>query len=290
MKVVELSLRKLKSMPLLQLSNQIVNTEGRLYLYNHKDKWNYLKELIKIYYNQSDRYLADKMYIISELLVNRESIGMDELILPTSLISLDGNISGFSMPFIENNINMSLFLNNPKINIEQKIKYLKEIYMILEKSMSIKALEGKFFLGDIHEANFVLDIMEQKIKAIDMDSAYINDSTVSISKFLTCNANLEENFSKYPKDENGNPIPNRNTTILSFIYMLLNVLSGEKTSYRWTLDEYYKYLSYLSSKKVPLELLDALANVYTNSEENNFEIEMLDEIDVRNNYTLKKSK
>ena len=290
MKVVELSTRKLKKLPRLQLTNQILNTEGRLYVYDHKDKWNYLRELIKIYYNQSGAHLTDKMYIIGQLLANKEYIDMEELVLPTSLVAVDGNLSGFVMPFIENNINMSLFLNNPKVNLDLKVKYLKEIYAILEKTMNIKELENNFYLGDIHEGNFILDIMNQKVKAIDLDSVYINDSANSISKYLTCNANLAENFKKYPLDEDGDPLPNKNTTILCFIYMFLNSISGIDTTYRWSKEEYYSYLSYLASKKFPVEVLDALANIYINSDKNYFDIELLDSIDTKNSYSLRRLK
>ena len=230
MQVTSLTKRTLNKLPELQVSNKVVNTEGKLYIYDHKDKWQYLRELLKIYYRQTDGYLADKINVVSQLLANKNIINMPELILPTSLVAVDKNIVGFSMPFIENNVNMTLFLNNPRVNLEQKIKYLKEILELLQKITKIKELEGNFYLGDIHEANFILDLDEQIIKAVDMDSSFINNSKISISKYLIHNKNLLDNPEKYPH-QNDLIIPNNNTTILCFIYMLLNSLSGMNNSY-----------------------------------------------------------
>ncbi len=290
---VNISNRDLKKMPELQISGKILNTEGKLYVYRHKDKWNSLKELLKLYYIQSPEYLDNKIYVVSQLLKYRDVIDMPELVLPSSLVYLDDNVcpSGFLMPWIESNVNMSLILNNPKVNLKQKMLYLKEIFKILDKTMKIKELENNFFLGDIHEANFILDVDDQMIKAIDMDSAYINGSNIGVSKFLTMNFNLtnpESKCAKYLLDEDDRPIPDKNTTTLCFVYMLLNVLSGCRDSYDWSKAGFYYYLSFLGDNKIPGNLLDAISNVYANSPKNEFSEELLDEIDLRRDYSLEK--
>lgn len=289
MKVVSVKTRELRKMPLLQISNKIVSTEGRLYLYNGKDKWQHLQELLKIYYNQSDAYISDKLYVITQLLANEDVLQIPELVLPSALVSLDDSISGFAMPYIEN-VNLSQLINNQNVNLEIKLKYLKEIYALLDKLLKIKKLEGNFYLGDIHEANFILDIDKQIVRAIDMDSCYINKSPVGVSKFLTFNEKLLNNPIKYPHNEEDRPIPNENTTYLSFIYMLLNVLSGCKDSHKWSSNELYGYLSYLSKRKVSKELVDVMANVYTNNTNNYFPVELLDSINLQGDYTLQRAR
>lgn len=290
MKVLALSERELKRLPELQLSKKIVNTEAKLYLYEHKDKWYHLKELIKIYYIQNDEYMADKIYVVSQLIANLADMDLRSLVLPTSLVTVRGDIQGFSMPYIENNVNMSLLLGNPKVKLKTKLQYLREIFKILENIEGIKELEDNFFLGDIHEANFILDIDEQMIKAVDLDSAYINESAISVSKFLTINEKIINNPVKYPFEEKSDrPIPNHNTSILSFIYMLLNSLSGE-SSYRWSMEEYYRYLSYLKDLGCSNELVDSLSEVYFSNVRNNFSIELLDTINPKLDYSLKRLK
>ena len=73
---------------------------------------------------------------------------------------------------------------------------------------------------------FIFDAKAQIIRAIDMDSAYINGCFIPTSKFLIQNENLYDFQDKYPRNPNvydSVNIPNHNTQILCFIYMLLNV-------------------------------------------------------------------
>lgn len=124
------------------------------------------------------------------------------------------------------------------------------------------------------------------VKAVDMDSAYINDSSIPISTFLTSNKKLVNNPQKYPFDPVKNvPIPNHNTTILSFVYMLLNALSNN-TSNGWSFDMFYNYLNYLQDLGCSKELLDAIENIYQRSPRNEFPSELLDLIDISKDYSL----
>ncbi len=289
MKVLSITERNLKKLPRLQISNRVVSTEGKLYIYDYKDKWKHLREVLKIYYNQSDAYLADKIYTISQLLASFDQLDVPELVLPTALLSVNGNISGYSMPLVENNVNLTLILNNPKVNLELKMKLLKEIYSLLSKITSIRELDNKFFLGDIHEANFILDVDEQMVKAVDLDSSYINGSSISISKFLTFNHNLLNNPLKYPHDDEDRAIPNQNTTILCFCYMLLNVLSGNTDSHLWSPNEFYSYIEFMKKNGCSEELAKALINLYSKSQTNDFSEELLDSIDTRKDFTLKRA-
>lgn len=289
-KNIELSHRDLSKIPLLQISRNIVNTEARLYLYDHKDKWNHLKEVLKIYYNTEEEFLVNKVFVISWILANKKYLDINELVLPTSLVSVDNKISGFSMPFVEDNVNLTFFLNNPNVSLEQKMKYLKGIYDVLEKLLSIKELEGKFYLGDVHEANFILDLTTQSIKVVDIDSAYVTTSRIPSSKYISFNENISDNDRKYPKDNFGEVIPSKNTVMLSFIYMLMNVLSGIKNSSKWSIHEYYTYLSKLADFKVSKELLDVLASVYDYSDSILFDKSLLDGIDLKKDYSLVRCK
>ena len=187
MKVMNVSKRQLKKMPRLNLSRSVVNTEAQLYIHDFKKDYGHTEDLFKIYYNQSPEFIADKITIISKLIANLTSLDMSELVLPTSLVSLDGEISGFAMPYIEDNINLALLLNNPKVKLELKLQWLKEILDILIKINDSHELGGKFFLGDIHEANFIWDITDQVVKAVDMDSSYFNGGPIPISKVTTIN-------------------------------------------------------------------------------------------------------
>lgn len=287
MKVVNVTKRQLRKMPLLNLSRNIVNTEAKLYIHDFKRDYGHLNDLLKVYYNQSEEYIADKIAVITRLIATFEHIPMPELVTPTSLVSLDGEISGFAMPYIEDNVNLALLLNNPKVKLELKLQWLKEILAILIKINDSHELDGKFFLGDIHEANFIWDITDQIVRAVDMDSSYFVGGPIPISKVTTFNSLLEKFPNKYVLDEeSGKFIPNKDITSVSFIYMLLNALSGCKDSYRWSYNEFYNYLSFLKKRGVSKELLDIIANVYTGGNIDIYNPELLDSIKKDKDYKM----
>lgn len=287
MKVLTVTKRQLKKMPPLNLSRSIVNTEAKLYIHDYKENFGHLNDLLKIYYNQSEGYMADKIVVITKLIATFENMQMPQLVTPTSLVSLDGEISGFSMPYIEDNVNLALLLNNPKVKLELKLQWLKEILAILIKINDSYELDGKFFLGDIHEANFIWDITDQIVKAVDMDSSYFIGGPIPISKVTTFNSLLEKFPNKYVIDEeSGKFIPNKDITSVSFIYMLLNVLSGCKDSYRWSYNEFYNYLSFLKKRGISKELLDIIANIYTGGNIDIYNSELLDGIEESKDYTM----
>lgn len=287
MKVINITKRQLRKMLPLNLSRSIINKEGKLYIRDYKQKYGHFQDLLKIYNNQSESYIADKVAVITKLIATFESLDMPELVTPTSLVSLDGEISGFAMPFIEDNTNLALLLNNPKVTLSQKIKLLKEILNILIKVQDSHELDGKFFLGDIHEANFIWDITEQTVRAVDMDSSYFSGGFISVSKVTTLNYLLEGFPNKYIlDDESGKFIPNKDITSVSFIYMLLNVLSGCNDSHHWSYNEFYNYLSFLEKKGLSKELLDIIANLYTAGNIDIYNPELLDGIDKNKDYTM----
>ena len=287
MKVINITKRQLRKMLPLNLSRSIINKEGKLYIRDYKQKYGHFQDLLKIYNNQSESYIADKVAVITKLIATFESLDMPELVTPTSLVSLDGEISGFAMPFIEDNTNLALLLNNPKVTLSQKIKLLKEILNILIKVQDSHELDGKFFLGDIHEANFIWDITEQTVRAVDMDSSYFSGGFISVSKVTTFNYLLEGFPNKYIlDDESGKFIPNKDITSVSFIYMLLNVLSGCNDSHSWSYNEFYNYLSFLEKKGLSKELLDIIANLYTAGNIDIYNPELLDGIDKNKDYTM----
>lgn len=275
----------------LNLSRNIVNTEARLYIHDFKKDYSHLNDLLKIYYNQDEKYMADKIAVISKLIATFETLDMPELVIPTSLVSLDGEISGFSMPYIEDNVNLTLLLNNPKVKLEMKLQWLKEILAILIKINDSHELDGKFFLGDIHEANFIWDINEQSVKAVDLDSSYFAGGPIPISKVTTFNFLLEKFPNKYVMDEeSGKFIPNKDITSVSFIYMLLNILSNVENSHKWSYNEFYNYLSFLKKSGLSQELLDIIANIYTAGKVDIYNPELLDSIDSKRDYTMSRAR
>ena len=110
------STRQLKRLAPLQLSDKITATESRQYIYLEKDSLkNIHKKLIKIFYRDTLENMRAKFDIVSELEANRDAIEIPELVLPEGIITIDGMIKGIKLPLIEENINMTLLLNNPNV-------------------------------------------------------------------------------------------------------------------------------------------------------------------------------
>lgn len=95
-------------------------------------------------------------------------------VLPESLVSINKKIEAFTMKYIKG-INLSVILNNPDITYEEKIHYLKSIGRILEQMQNIRKYTNlnNFYLGDIHEDNFLVERDKQEIYIVDLDSCKI---------------------------------------------------------------------------------------------------------------------
>lgn len=68
------------------------------------------------------------------------------------------------MPYIKENINLVLILQHKDIEIKEKIKYLKMIGNILKRLSKIKIMGEGFYLGDLHEGNFIWDFDNEMLR------------------------------------------------------------------------------------------------------------------------------
>jgi len=273
MKVMNITNHQFRKMNEYIPNNGIGHMECTLYLLKEKNKWNRKYKLFKKFNKVDGEYFSSKLYIINELINKRDEIGIEELVYPDSLISVDNEIVGYSMDFINNNLNVNRILNSPNFDLKFKINILKEIGTILEKVKDNQIIT----LSDIHEGNFIYDLDTKKVKAIDLDSCKIGKDEGSLSKYLTFNPNLWDYPHKYPMNDDDIHIPNNNTTYLSYIYMILNFISGCNYVNRLSIDSYYKYLERLRNNGYSQELIDIFALIYTKAD-NHTPLHLLDEI------------
>lgn len=284
-----LSERQFKKLERLQLSDSITTTESKQFVYiENKGNIKRQKKLLKIYYIDTPSNMSNKINVVSKLLDNKEYLDIPELVLPESLVSIGGEVKGIKMPLIETNINMIFLLNNPKVNLKSKLKHLKEILSLLQKLLNIYELKDSFFLGDIQESNFIFDVEDQMIKAIDVDSCYFNGTIPFPARYLSSNKVIDTFDKKFPRDMQSNlHIPSRETTYLEFAYMLLNVLSNYHSN-RFSVDEYYRYLAQLSSMGLDKKLIHFFESLYSIEQTIDILPEDLDRIDYKKNYTFVK--
>lgn len=237
--------------------------ESKLYFYNND-------QLLKIFKNSHKEYIINKMYIINKLFYIKKYLDTNNYIMPNNIVRFNGFNSGYTMNYINNSNNLKIIMDSNNISIEDKVYFLKQIaYILLETENNNILKDIGFHLSDIHEGNFIFDNKDKKIKCVDMDSSFINGSLTSNSKFLTYNYKLWDYEKKYPLIEDGiekgNIIPNNNTTILSFYYMFLNLLTN-KESYNFSKIGTYKLIEEMKNIGFSNELINALELIYTNKD------------------------
>lgn len=265
MKIINISERKLADLPKIEISNNVLNTEGTLYKYSSKVKWNNNLYALKIYHESSGERFSNKLYTINELINKKDIINIDEIVMPTSLVSVSSEVRGYIMPYIENK-NLVDVIKSEEYSKNEIVEYLKQIGIILEKLKVVrKHTEIKnIYLNDLHEGNFIID-ENNKVKAIDIDSCKIGINLPACSRYLSPYSEIYD-VKKYRKAKKnaagGIYVVDENTDLYCYSVIILNYLYGDKIT-KMSLQEYYSYLEYLKIIGIDSNLLGIFYNLYT---------------------------
>lgn len=267
METINLTKKQYEKLKKLDLGREIVSTECVMHIIPSKNGWNYETKLLKEFYYKEGRIFGNKLNTINTLINEVPKLGIKELILPDKLAVIDNTVIGFTMDYIENT-NLFYKLNDYNVKRIDKIKYLKEIGVILEKIKKARDyyLIDKFYLGDIHEQNFIVDT-DDRIRVVDLDSSYIGANNPFATKFLSTNKAILDLPNKYPKNDYIH-IPNENTDILCYSMIILNYLSKYPIN---TLDiaDFYNYLEYLRKQGYNYDLLSCFSKLYLQTSNEN---------------------
>jgi len=261
METLEFTKKQFEKLQKFELGENIVSTECQLFLTEQKSKWMKEQKILKCYFNQEGRNFSNKLYVINTLIDEKEKICINELVMPEKLLIVDNKVVGFSMPYIPNE-NLYTKLNNINVPNETKIRYLKEIGKIFEQ-MATKKKYGnidRFFLGDVHEQNFIVDSATDKIKIVDLDSCVIGTSQPFPIKMFSRNTAIKDLPIKY--HTNGLiVVPDENTDLYCYNIMILNYISKSKIN-NLNIGEYYSYLEYLDDLGFDHSLISNFNNLY----------------------------
>ena len=234
--------------------------EGELFKYPYYGKEKLLKKL-----HRTDGIIfANKLYTIEALNANKDSMPSN-FVLPESLVSINKKIEAFTMKYIKG-INLSVILNNPDITYEEKIHYLKSIGRILEQMQNIRKYTNlnNFYLGDIHEDNFLVERDKQEIYIVDLDSCKIAGNKSFPGRYLTNSSLIKYNNTKYQTlsqtDDLADYKIDENTDIYCYIIMILNYLYDGRVD-RLSLDKFYDFINYLEDIKVNIELIECFNKI-----------------------------
>ena len=260
MQIINMSKTKLNSLEPLILPKNVTSTECELFKYPYYGKEKLLKKL-----HRTDGIIfANKLYTIEALNANKDSMPSN-FVLPESLVSINKKIEAFTMKYIKG-INLSVILNNHDITYEEKIHYLKSIGRILEQMQNIRKYTNlnNFYLGDIHEDNFLVERDKQEIYIVDLDSCKIAGNKSFPDRYLTNSSLIKYNNTKYQTlsqtDDLADYKIDENTDIYCYIIIILNYLYDGRVD-RLSLDKFYDFINYLEDIKVNIELIECFNKI-----------------------------
>ena len=284
METINITKKRFDSLKQYQLPNYVYNTEGTLYVLPLKNRWNTQIKLLKRLYLNSGAVFGNKLQTINSLIDNKDEIDIKEIVFPEKIATVGSEIVGFIMPLI-NSMNLKTALMDDSISIERKIKYLKQIGLILEQMKLVREYTSitEFYLNDLHESNFIVTTDTDDVRVIDIDSCKINGNQIFTSKYLSSKSFINQiykyqknkaldfgyqyayteggikyrkysdtSYSKYSTNMEGSFIPDENTDLYCYMIIILNFLYGADTG-RFTFEEFYDYLAYLDEIGVSKE-------------------------------------
>lgn len=274
MEIITLTKKQFENLEEYPLPAYLFVAESKLYILKTTNKWDTNNKLLKRFYIASGQSFNNKLQTIKTLIDCKEVINIKEMVLPEKIAIVDGQIVGYTMELVPS-INLEEALSSDEISIERKIKYLYQIGEILEKMEHVRQYTElkDFYLNDIHENNFVVDLTTDSIRVIDTDSCKIkgNNTTTIGSKYLQGNT-IIRNIPKYKQDETFvygcSFLPSRDTDLYCYIIIILNFLYGGDIE-KLEVEELYDYLEYLSQIGIDIKLVNSFKKIISNAPNEN---------------------
>ena len=278
MKTISLTRTQFEKLKRFNPGKDIINTEAELFIIGSLRNKNNSRKLLKKFFVDEGEYFGRKLLNLNTLMNYREELSyVDELVLPESLAIIAGQIIGYTMPLVEKSVNLQTVLFDDKIRLKTKLEYLKQIGSALQKVDDLKGIPYDFRIGDLREANFVID-ENNNIRIVYVDSCYFSNNIPFGARYLTSSLStkLLDFPYKYKKFNEDLFIPTRDTDLYCFNMILLNTLSGVNMSAIST-TSFYLYMNYLESIGINKNLLEAIESVYHNGN-NQSTLPYLDEL------------
>lgn len=263
MEALNISEKQFSKLLTHKLPSEVLSSECNLYILKKELTDMKKATIFKRFLIDEGEYFGNKLLTINYLIDSAKEINMDELVLPEKLVIVNDRVVGYLMRYIKNNINLTSLLKDNKYSIETKKQYLKQIGEIIDKLNNLKLYNQGFYLGDLHDGNFIVDKGSKKLYAIDMDSCKVGHNMASHSRYLLTNINYKTLPLKYPRDDKHNYIPNLNTEYACYITTVLNFIADGPTQ-KLSINQYYNYLNYLNMIGFSNDLLESFGSIYTN--------------------------
>lgn len=262
MHVINLRMHELRKLKELPLERGILNTEALMLVLKRKSFPDKIERVFKYLDAQDDEeIMSKKIYTVTTLNHLNDYQSIPELVIPDSIIYVNGHIGGFGVPLITNHRNLGFMIHSSKYSLSEKLLYLSQLGNLIDHVERVHNPYNRFQFGDLNEYNFIID-EENCIRAIDLDSAYLGvGEPLHMAYYLLKNKYVKSIPEKYQSTSSGIIIPTDNTDLYCYNMILLSALSGE-TLYRCDIDTYYRYLDYINQLGLPREVIDSFYNIY----------------------------
>lgn len=264
MKSINITRRNFEKLQRLRLSNLVMNQESTIYLMKFKNRWKQALKVLKILFRSKGDIFSTKLFTISYLMDHKDEIAIDELVIPDSLLSIDGELRGFIMPYIEGE-NFQDILNRSDLSIKEKIKYFKEIGELLEKLKQLRthSFLKDIYLNEIHESNFVLNPETNKLNVVDLDSAKVDPTFPQLSKYLSPFSPISKvtKYKPVTHSVGGSFEVSEDTDIYCYVVMIFKYFLGINIT-RLSIEDFYLVLEYLQNIGLDKELVQILSFIY----------------------------
>ena len=270
MNVINLRMYQVRRLKPLELDSGVLNSESYMLILNKKLRTKDGSRMLFKYLDEQDNeeVMSRKMNTVDRLNRSDTYSNMSELIIPDSVVKVDGKTAGFAMPLIEGHMNLGSLLNSPFVTFQAKKYYLRKLGDLLDKLQRTSDEYFKMNLCDLNEYNFIID-QDDNIRVVDLDSSYISGTDPSdMAYYLLRNPNLDHVPNKYRRTDSGIIIPSDNTDLYCYNMIILNTLARHPI-YRAEVSEYYDYLDYLKDLGIPKELIYMFFHIYTGKDNMN---------------------
>ena len=299
MNTINISKKKFESLKQIELPEEVVSTEANFYKMNHLGKVKVFKSL----HMTSGPIFANKLFTL-EMLNEYAPLLPKSFVLPESLVSVDKEIKGFSLPFVKG-VNLEMLLADPNVKTDIKLFYIKRIGDILDQLEHIRTntVLDSIYLNDLHTSNFIVDPKEKEIRVVDLDSCRICDSKPFRARYLNplsllTRAPGQNKYDIYRKDlinEDGMPIlnvmsyseyeeeycsyanyrdqlgfvnSNKESDLYCYVILFLSYLYGQNVCI-FGLEQFYNYMYYLEDIGFNQALITAMIKIVTNAPNEN---------------------
>ena len=257
------------------------NRSGSIKIVNYFNKKMVLK---RIDFTRCDEIINKILFL------NRyKNLMPSNFVIPEFLVLLDNKDLYMAMDYVNGN-NLDDVLKDKNINICDKKKYLSYIGNVLEEMKCIRKnyLLNDFYLGDIHEDNFI--VSNDKLYTIDLDDIKI-DSISPIASYLQVGSLFSYLHTDKYIIEDYNPYfvkykVDYNTDMYCYIMVILNFLYGDNVN-NMNINDFYCYLDYLYKIGIDSSLLECF-NSISSSDDNINPMNYIDSLTSNQFYRAKK--